>query len=215
MSCSLYETSNTVLKNALRFTGKIGVVSPTEKDDQPLLVEEAWNSKYVAVFNPLDGATNIDVGIVTGTIFGIFKEAEECLVDFGENVSEEAAQRLISTLTPSTNLVAAGYCMYSSSTILMFSMGDGVHGFTLDPSIGEFVLTHPSVRSIRWRKRMFISRAVLCSVLLFSAVVCYAGQCSAANCSVMLASSRKISLSRVRMEILCITAAAVCVQIID
>ena len=146
MSCSLYETSNTVLKNALRFTGKIGIVSPTETDDQPILVEEAWNSKYVAVFKPLDGASNIDVGIVTGTIFGIFKEDEECLVDFGENVSEEAAQRLINTLTPSKNLVAAGYCMYSSSTVLMFSMGDGVHGFTLDPSIGEFVLTHPSVR---------------------------------------------------------------------
>ena len=88
MSGSLYDMSNTVLKNALRFTGKIGVVAPTEEDDQPLLIEEAWNSRYVAVFNPLDGATNIDVGIVTGTIFGIFKEEEDdqCLVDFGENV---------------------------------------------------------------------------------------------------------------------------------
>jgi fructose-1,6-bisphosphatase len=86
MSGSLYEMSNTVLKNALRFTGKIGVVAPTDDEDQPLLVEEAWNSKYVAVFDALDGASNIDVGIVTGTVFGIFKEAEECLVDFGENV---------------------------------------------------------------------------------------------------------------------------------
>ena len=86
MSGSLYEMSNTVLKNALRFTGKIGVVAPTDEEDQPLLVEEAWNSKYVAVFDALDGASNIDVGIVTGTVFGIFKEEEECLVDFGENV---------------------------------------------------------------------------------------------------------------------------------
>jgi Fructose-1-6-bisphosphatase, N-terminal domain len=86
MSGSLYELSNTVLKNALRFTGKIGVVAPTDEEDQPLLVEEAWNSKYVAVFDALDGASNIDVGIVTGTVFGIFKEEEECLVDFGENV---------------------------------------------------------------------------------------------------------------------------------
>jgi Fructose-1-6-bisphosphatase, N-terminal domain len=60
--------------------------------------------------------------------------------------SKEAEERLVNTLIPRTNLVASGYCMYSSSTVLMFSMGDGVHGFTLDPSIGEFVLTHPNVR---------------------------------------------------------------------
>jgi fructose-1,6-bisphosphatase len=97
MSGSLYEMSNTVLKNALRFTGKIGVVAPTDDEDQPLLVEEAWNSKYVAVFDALDGASNIDVGIVTGTVFGIFKEAEECLVDFGENV------RYVRRLAPSAD----------------------------------------------------------------------------------------------------------------
>ena len=113
-----------------------------------MLVEEAWNSKYVAVFDALDGASNIDVGIVTGTIFSIYKENEECLVDYGENVSEEGKQLLLKTLIPKTNLVASGYCMYSSSTVMMFSMGDGVHGFTLDPSIGEFVLTHPNVRYV-------------------------------------------------------------------
>eukprot|EP00596_Hydrurales_sp_CCMP1899_P008671 CAMPEP_0119036334 /NCGR_PEP_ID=MMETSP1177-20130426/3994_1 /TAXON_ID=2985 /ORGANISM="Ochromonas sp, Strain CCMP1899" /LENGTH=352 /DNA_ID=CAMNT_0006996071 /DNA_START=215 /DNA_END=1273 /DNA_ORIENTATION=- len=149
LSDSLYEMANTVLKNSLRFTGKIGVVAPVEDGDQPLLVEEAWNSKYVAVFDALDGSSNIDVGIVTGTIFGIFKgecEDDSCLVDYGDEVSEEGQERLIQTLQPKTNLVAAGYCMYSSSTVLMFSMGEGVHGFTLDPSIGEFVLTHPNVK---------------------------------------------------------------------
>lgn len=63
LSVSLYEMANNILKNSLRFTGKIGVVAPTEDGDQPLLVEEAWNSKYVAVFDALDGASNIDVGI--------------------------------------------------------------------------------------------------------------------------------------------------------
>ena len=140
--------ANTVLKNVLRFTGKIGVVLPTVDGDQPLLIEEAWNSKYVTIFKALDGASNIDVGIVTGTIFSIYKETEECLVDFGEEVSEEGEQLLLKTLIPKKNLVASGYCMYSSSTVLMFSMGDGVHGFTLDPNIGEFVLTHPNVRYV-------------------------------------------------------------------
>jgi fructose-1,6-bisphosphatase I len=72
LSDSLYEMANTVLKNSLRFTGKIGVVAPVEDGDQPLLVEEAWNSKYVAVFDALDGSSNIDVGIVTGIYGYIF-----------------------------------------------------------------------------------------------------------------------------------------------
>jgi fructose-1,6-bisphosphatase I len=120
---SLYDLSTNVLKNALRFTGKLGVIA-AESDDQPLLVEEAWNSKYLAVFDPLDGALNIDVGIVTGTIFGIFKEQEECLMDFGEEVGSEGKKRLLKTLLPE-NIVAAGYCMYSSCTVMMFSMGEG------------------------------------------------------------------------------------------
>ena len=68
-------------------TGKIGVLN--FENEEPVIVEEGWNSKYVAVFDPLDGSSNIDVGIVTGTIFGIFKEEEECLTDFGEQVPRE------------------------------------------------------------------------------------------------------------------------------
>ncbi|KAJ1432915.1 fructose-1,6-bisphosphatase class 1/Sedoheputulose-1,7-bisphosphatase [Ochromonadaceae sp. CCMP2298] len=140
---SLYDTANTILQNSLRFTGKIGKLA----GEQPILIEEAWNSKYIAVFDPLDGSSNIDVGIVTGTIFGIFKEDEECLTDFGEEVKdEETMDLLLRNLKPSKNLVAAGYCMYSSATVMMLSIGDGVHGFTLDPTIGEFVLTHLNVK---------------------------------------------------------------------
>eukprot|EP01041_Mallomonas_annulata_P009099 gene9099-18859_t len=138
--------SSNVLKNALRFTGKLGLI-PSEDGDNPVLVEESYNSKYVSVFDPLDGSSNIDVGISTGTIFGIFKENEYCLVEDGEdNISKAQQQCLLQTLQPGENLVAAGYCMYSSSTIMMFSLGEGTHGFTLDPNIGEFVLTHPNVR---------------------------------------------------------------------
>jgi len=151
---AIFDRANSVLKSALRFTGKLGVLSGSTAGDNnsksnnnhPMLIEEAWNSKYVAVFDPLDGSDNIDAGISTGTIFGIFTEAEECLVDFGEDVSDSARQCLLQTLQPGVNLVAAGYCLYSSSTVLMLSFGAGVHGFTLDPSIGEFILTHPNVK---------------------------------------------------------------------
>eukprot|EP01038_Epipyxis_sp_PR26KG_P014476 gene14476-19432_t len=142
---SIYMSANNILKNALKFTGKLGVIT-SESDESPVLVEEAWNSKYIAVFDPLDGVSNSDVGIAAGTIFGIFKEDEECLLDFGEEVGKAAMNRLLKNLQPADNLVAAGYCIYSSTTVLMISLGDGVHGFTLDPNIGEFILTHPNVK---------------------------------------------------------------------
>ncbi|CAM9566733.1 unnamed protein product [Discosporangium mesarthrocarpum] len=138
--------SNDVLKNALRSTGKLGVIA-SEEEDHPVLVEEAFNSKYVAVFDPLDGSSNIDAAISTGTIFGIFEENEECIVDDNMDMDEAAQMCLLNTLQPGGSLIAAaGYCMYSSSTILVFTMGNGVNGFTLDPQIGEFVLTHPNIQ---------------------------------------------------------------------
>jgi fructose-1,6-bisphosphatase I len=139
--------SNTVMKNALRFSGKVGVVG-SEEEDAPVLIEEAYNGKYVAVFDPLDGSSNIDAAISTGTIFGIFEEDtdEECLIEDFDNMDEAAKQCLLKTLQPGRALIASGYCMYSSSTILVLTLGNGVNGFTLDPNIGEFVLTHPNIQ---------------------------------------------------------------------
>lgn len=156
---AMYHTASTVLKNALKFTGKVGVVT-FDNEEHPVLIEEAWNSKYVAVFDPLDGASNIDVGIVTGTIFGIFQEDDECLVDYGENVSDEGQAKLLRNLQPGKNLVAAGYCMYSSSTVLMFSMGDGNFSnfsylfnicFTYIILFGDIRCARLYTRSIHWR----------------------------------------------------------------
>ena len=97
--------SNNVLKNALRFTGKLGVIA-SEEEDHPVLVEEAYNSKYVAVFDPLDGSSNIDAAISTGTIFGIFKENDYCLVDADtEDLSKAQEACLLQTLQPGDNLV--------------------------------------------------------------------------------------------------------------
>merc|ERR1719387_1727908 len=140
--------SNTVLKNALRFSGKVGVVG-SEEEDAPVMVEQAYSGKYVAVFDPLDGSSNIDAAISTGTIFGIFEEgadAEECKIESKDGLSEAEVNCLVDTLQPGKKLVAAGYCMYSSSTIMVMTTGDGVNGFTLDPNIGEFVLTHPNIQ---------------------------------------------------------------------
>merc|ERR1719171_509633 len=81
--------SNDVLKNALRYSGKIGVVG-SEEEDAPVLIEEQYSGRYVAVFDPLDGSSNIDAAISTGTIFGIFEEGDPagCIIEDSDNLSD-------------------------------------------------------------------------------------------------------------------------------
>lgn len=90
--------------------------------------------KYTLAFDPLDGSSNIDVNVSIGTIFSIHKKISDtpkgCEYDF---------------LQPGREQLAAGYIIYGSSTMLVFSAGDGVHGFTLDPTVGEFLLSHPFI----------------------------------------------------------------------
>merc|ERR1719221_1196798 len=96
--------SNTVLKNALRFSGKVGIVG-SEEEDEPVMVEEAYSGRYVAVFDPLDGSSNIDAAISTGTIFGIFEEGAEnegCIVEGADALSEAEVNCLKNTLQPGT-----------------------------------------------------------------------------------------------------------------
>uniref|UniRef100_A0A7S4JMN6 fructose-bisphosphatase n=1 Tax=Odontella aurita TaxID=265563 RepID=A0A7S4JMN6_9STRA len=153
--------TNDVLKRALRFTGKLGVLASEEEDEPVDLIgitqetpKEVFfeeGSKYVAVFDPLDGSSNVDAGIPTGTIIGIYKHDESCSIDLGDDASEEdmleqEAVCFANTLQPGTNLVAAAYCLYSSSTFLVLTLGNGVYMFTLDEGIGEFVLSKPHVR---------------------------------------------------------------------
>lgn len=141
--------TNDILKNCLKFTGKLNVLASEEEDDpvphSDIVVDEA--SKFVAVFDPLDGSSNVDASIPTGTIFGIFRsDSNECAIDPDLSLKEQKEKCLVQTLQPGTNLVAAGYCLYSSSTHFVFTYGDGVNGFTLDPVMGEFILTHPNIR---------------------------------------------------------------------
>ena len=114
---------------------------PDNSGNTNILIDEG--DRYVAVFDPLDGSSNVDAGIPTGTIIGIYEHDEECYVDdlFVDDWSEQEAQCLANTLQPGTNLVAAAYCLYSSSTFLVLTLGNGVYMFTLDDSIGEFILS--------------------------------------------------------------------------
>jgi len=144
--------TNDVLKRALRFTGKLGVLASEEEDTpvgvplNPKDVVFDETSKYTAVFDPLDGSSNVDAGIPTGTIFGIFEHDDECEIAEGGSMTEDELLCLQNTLKPGTDLIASGYCLYSSSCFFVVTLGAGVYGFTLDENIGEFVLTHPNIK---------------------------------------------------------------------
>eukprot|EP00929_Paragymnodinium_shiwhaense_P112731 TRINITY_DN809_c0_g1_i1.p1 TRINITY_DN809_c0_g1~~TRINITY_DN809_c0_g1_i1.p1 ORF type:complete len:523 (-),score=132.89 TRINITY_DN809_c0_g1_i1:412-1980(-) len=141
--------TNDVMKRALRYTGRLGTLASEEEDAPVDVLSEAFSEtgKYVCVFDPLDGSSNVDAGIAVGTIFGIFAEQdmEECEIGDFNNMTEEQTRCMAATLQPGKALVAAGYVLYSSSTELVFTYGKGVVGFTLDLSIGEFIMTRPQI----------------------------------------------------------------------
>merc|ERR1740127_336338 len=152
--------TNTVLKNALRFSGKMAVLA-SEEEDSPVGVEDDAASnysppkevileegqKYVAVFDPLDGSSNVDANIPTGTIFGIYEEPEGCSLDFQDDGTVSDEDCLSATLQSGNRLVVAGYCLYSAATSFVLSFGGKTcQGFTLDEAVGEFVLTQPNMK---------------------------------------------------------------------
>mmetsp|Transcript_43382 Transcript_43382/g.103143 ORF Transcript_43382/g.103143 Transcript_43382/m.103143 type:complete len:380 (-) Transcript_43382:239-1378(-) len=120
--------SNDVFKDKLAKTGCMAFLGSEEED---VAIKLKGNGDYTVVFDPLDGSSNIDAAISVGTIFGVYKGAK--------GKDEFPLQK-------GTEQVAAGYCMYSTCTILMITIGDGTHGFTLDSSTGEFIMSHPDVK---------------------------------------------------------------------
>lgn len=141
--------SNELFCNCLRSTGRTGIIA-SEEEDVPVAVEETFSGNYIVVFDPIDGSANIDTALTTGSIFGIYGPDEQCLVDYDDDDSSELDQErqkcVISVCQPGSNLLAAGYCLYSSSVVFTISIGQGVHAFTLDPAYGEFVLTHEDIK---------------------------------------------------------------------
>jgi fructose-1,6-bisphosphatase I len=118
----------------------------SEEEDLPVAVEETYSGNYIVVFDPLDGSSNIDAGISVGSIFGIYEPSEECSLEDADDPSKLLENCVVNVCQPGHKLLAAGYCLYSSSSIMVLTIGDGVYGFTLDPLVGEFVLTHPDVK---------------------------------------------------------------------
>lgn len=113
-----------------------GIASEENDDFVAFTSESAKQGKYVVLFDPLDGSSNIDVNVSIGTIFSIYRRVSEV----------GTLATLEDMLQPGTAQVAAGYVLYGSSTMLVYTTGKGVNGFTLDPSIGEFCLSHPNMR---------------------------------------------------------------------
>jgi len=125
--------SNEIFINALKNSGKVSVLVSEEEDQVVVVSDPNMRGRYCVAFDPLDGSSNIDAAVNVGTIFGIFK------------TESDAPGKLSDILRPGTDLVAAGYCMYGSSCHLVLTTGEGVDGYTLDPTIGEFILTHPHI----------------------------------------------------------------------
>ncbi|XP_068636211.1 fructose-1,6-bisphosphatase, chloroplastic-like [Aristolochia californica] len=139
--------SNEVFSNCLRSSGRTGIIA-SEEEDVPVAVEESYSGNYIVVFDPLDGSSNIDAAVSTGSIFGIYSPNDECLADLGDETTLDRIKQtcVINVCQPGSNLLAAGYCMYSSSIIFVLSIGKGVYAFTLDPMYGEFVLTQEKIQ---------------------------------------------------------------------
>eukprot|EP00271_Cylindrocystis_brebissonii_P002092 TRINITY_DN1244_c0_g1_i2.p1 TRINITY_DN1244_c0_g1~~TRINITY_DN1244_c0_g1_i2.p1 ORF type:complete len:1317 (+),score=324.31 TRINITY_DN1244_c0_g1_i2:184-4134(+) len=139
--------SNEVFSYCLRASGRTGIIA-SEEEDTPVAVEENYSGNYIVVFDPLDGSSNIDAAVSTGSIFGIYKGSEGCFTDLGDSPTLDDIEKtcIVNVCQPGSALVAAGYCMYSSSTIMVLSVGEGTYGFTLDPTFGKFVMTHDKVQ---------------------------------------------------------------------
>jgi fructose-1,6-bisphosphatase I len=127
--------ANDTIVKALDHGGRLCAMGSEEETEMIHIPEGFAQGKYAVLFDPLDGSSNIDVNVPVGTIFSVVRK-----------VSEGPRGALMDLLQPGRAQVAAGYVIYGSSTMLVYTTGQGVHGFTLDPSIGEFLLSHPDMR---------------------------------------------------------------------
>jgi len=125
--------SNEMFVNSLYNSG-VCCVLVSEEDEEPIFVPAELSGKYCCAFDPLDGSSNIDCNVSTGTIFAVWEKKHDGPAVVGD------------ILRPGTEIVCAGYCAYGSATELVVTYGKGVQRFTLDPSIGEFILTADNMK---------------------------------------------------------------------
>jgi fructose-1,6-bisphosphatase I len=128
--------ANETFKTALAHGGHTAMVVSEEEEEPIPTPERFYSGRYVVTIDPLDGSSNIDCNATIGTIFGVFRRKSP----------EGARATLEDVLRPGNDLVAAGYIVYGAGTLMVLGTAFGVHGFTLDPTVGEFFLSHPSIR---------------------------------------------------------------------
>src|SRR6266404_5859099 len=131
----LDEFANETLVRCLGYRGNIGILV-SEEDEEPHVIQEAESGKYIILFDPLDGSSNINANVSIGTIFSILHR----------DAKSGAKDVMAHILQPGSRQVAAGYVVYGSSTVLAYTAGDGVHMFTLDPSIGAYLLVQENIQ---------------------------------------------------------------------
>jgi fructose-1,6-bisphosphatase I len=125
--------ANQILINSLAWRENIAVIA-SEENQNPILTKDSSQGTYIVVFDPLDGSSNIDVNVSVGTIFSILRR------------DPERGDPLRQVLQPGTRQIAAGYILYGSSVVLVYTTGEGVHMFTLDPMTGAYALTGEGVK---------------------------------------------------------------------
>jgi fructose-1,6-bisphosphatase I len=140
----LDEYADDVIFRALDHCGHLCAMASEESEDIIPIPDKFPTGNYCLLFDPLDGSSNIDANVSVGTIFSIHRK-----ISSGERGTLEDC------LQPGSRQIAAGYVVYGSSTMLVYTTGKGVHGFTLDPSIGEFLLSHPSIRMPQPGQRIY------------------------------------------------------------
>jgi fructose-1,6-bisphosphatase I len=128
--------ANQALHHCLGNRGNVAIMA-SEENAEPIVVErDRRHGKYVVIFDPLDGSSNIDVNVSVGTIFSILRREQD---------PSGLREPLGDVLQPGHRQVAAGYVVYGSSTMFVYTAGNGVNGFTLDPAIGAFVISHENI----------------------------------------------------------------------
>jgi len=127
--------ANEIIVKAMDHGGRLCAMASEEEPGIIQIPEMFKCGKYCLLFDPLDGSSNIDVNVPVGTIFSVVRK-----------ITRGRHGELEDMLQPGRRQVAAGYVIYGSSTMMVYTTGQGAHGFTLDPSIGEFLLSHPNIR---------------------------------------------------------------------
>ena len=131
----LDEFANAAIVRLNQFTGRLAVMASEERAKIIPIPDRFPTGRYVLLFDPLDGSSNIDYSVSIGTIFSILRRKTP--------VGQPAT--LADVMQTGREIVAAGYVLYGPSTMMVYSAGNGVHGFTLDQTVGEFLLTHPNI----------------------------------------------------------------------